>query len=373
VVVTVSHRLNGFGYLYLAELGGPEFADSGNAGQFDLILALEWVRDNIAEFGGDPRNVTIFGQSGGGAKCATLMAMPAARGLFQHVWTMSGQQVTGRTRAHATESARTVLKTLGLTPDRISELKTISTERLAEAMRSAGSSWTPVVDGGALPRDPFAPDASPLSADIPMVMGNTHDETTNLIGGGDPTTFSLTWDTLPGKIQQHVKAFIGDLTPGAIVAEYRRLYPNYTATDVFFAATTAARSWKGFVLESDRRAAAGHAPTYVYYVNWRSSLDAGKWKAPHTIDIPLVFDNVAESSYTAGAPEVQGLADAMSEALLAFARTGNPNAAGRAHWPRFELPRRPAMIFDLPLRVENDPRGAERRFFETAPYVQPGT
>lgn len=373
VVVTVNHRLNGFGYLYLAELGGPEFADSGNAGQFDLILALQWVRDNIAEFGGDAHNVTIFGQSGGGAKCATLMAMPAARGLFQRVWTMSGQQLTGRTRAHATESARAVLKNLGLTADRVSELKTIPLDRLMEAMRAAGSSWTPVVDGGALPRDPFAPDAAPLSADIPMVMGNTHDETTSLIGSGDPATFALTWETLPAKIEQHIKPFIGDLSPGAIIAEYRQRYPDHTATDIFFAATTAARSWKGFILESQRRAAQGGAPTYVYYVNWRSPLEGGKWKAPHTIDIPLVFDNVAESKYTAGAPEVQHLADAMSEALLAFARTGNPDTTALPKWPRFELPDRPAMIFDLPLRVENDSRGAERRFFEVAPYVQPGT
>jgi para-nitrobenzyl esterase len=129
VVVTVNHRLNVFGFLYLAELGGAEFADSGNAGMLDLVLALRWVRDNIREFGGDAGNVTIFGQSGGGAKCATLMAMPAARGLFHRVWTMSGQQLTGRTREHATADARVVLKNLELTPDRIGELKTLPAGR----------------------------------------------------------------------------------------------------------------------------------------------------------------------------------------------------------------------------------------------------
>ncbi len=373
VVVTVNHRLNGFGYLYLAELGGPEFADSGNVGQLDLVLALQWVRDNIAEFGGDAGCVTIFGQSGGGAKCATLMAMPAARGLFHRVWTMSGQQLTGRTREHATATAREVLKTLGLTPDRVAELKTIPVERLMEAMRAAGSSWTPVVDGGVLLRDPFAPDASPLSADIPMVMGNTHDETTSLIGSLDPEVFSLSWETLPGKITQHIQKFLGDLAPENIVATYRRLYPGYSPAEVFFAASTAARSWKGFVLQSQRRATQAGAPTYVYYVHWRSPLDGGKWRAPHMIDIPLVFDNVARSDYTAGASDVQPIADAMSEALLAFARTGNPNALGRPLWPRFELPKRPAMIFDRPLQVEDDPRGAERRLFEPAAYIQPGT
>jgi len=373
VVVTVNHRLNGFGYLYLAQLGGPEFADSGNVGQLDLILALQWVRDNIAEFGGDSGSVTIFGQSGGGAKCATLMAMPAARGLFHRVWTMSGQQLTGRTREHATETAREVLKALDLTPDRVAELKTVPMERLVEAFRAAGSSWTPVVDGGALPRDPFSPDASPLSGGLPMVMGNTRDETTSLIGTGDPATFSLTWETLPGKIVQHVQKFIGDLKPEAIVAEYRKLYPDDSPSDVFFAASTAARSWKGFVLEAQRRAEQDRAPTYVYYVNWRSPVDGGKWKAPHAIDIPLIFDNVAHSNYTAGVADAQPLASAMSEALLAFARTGDPNAPGLPPWPTYELHRRPAMIFDLPPRREDDPRSAERRLFEPVVYVQPGT
>lgn len=206
-----------------------------------------------------------------------------------------------------------------------------------------------------------------------MVMGNTRDETTSLIGTGDPATFSLTWETLPGKIVQHVQKFIGDLKPEAIVAEYRKLYPDDSPSDVFFAASTAARSWKGFVLEAQRRAEQDRAPTYVYYVNWRSPVDGGKWKAPHAIDIPLIFDNVAHSNYTAGVADAQPLASAMSEALLAFARTGDPNAPGLPPWPTYELHRRPAMIFDLPPRREDDPRSAERRLFEPVVYVQPGT
>ncbi len=372
VVVTVNHRLNGFGFLYLAELGGPEFADSGNAGMLDLVLALRWVRDNIAEFGGDPGCVTIFGQSGGGAKCATLMAMPAARGLFHRVWTMSGQQLFGRTAKSATETARTVLKALELTPERIGEIKTMPLDRLQAAMR--GGTWTPVVDGGALPRDQLAPDASPLSADIPMVLGNTHDETRNLIGAANPALFALTWETLPDAITQNVHQFIGDLAPGKIVAEYRQLYPAYTASDVFFAASTAARSWKGMVTESEQRAQQGGAATYVYNVNWPSPADGGKWKAPHMIDIPLVFANVAESNYTrGGGADAQQLADRVSAALLAFARTGNPNTPALPPWPRFDVEKRPTMIFDVPPRVEDDPRGAERRLFAPIVYAQPGT
>jgi para-nitrobenzyl esterase len=369
VVVTVNHRLNIFGYLYLAELGGPEFRDSGNAGQLDLVLALQWVRDNIAEFGGDPGGVTIFGQSGGGAKCATLMAMPAAHGLFHRVWTMSGQQVTGRTRAHATADARAVLAALGLTPETISEIKTLPWEKISAVVGKG--SWNPVVDGGVLPRDPFAPGAPPLSAGIPMVLGNTQDETRGLIGAGNPALFDLTWEALPAAITRSVKPFIGGLAPAFIVAEYRRLYPAYSPADVFFAATTAARSWKGMVQAGERRAAQ-HGPTWAYHVNWPSPLDGGKWRAPHTIDIPLVFDNVAQSRYTRDAPGAQAVADAMSDALLAFARTGDPATAAHP-WPRFELEKRPTMIFDTPVRVEDDPRGAERKLFAPAAYVQPGT
>jgi para-nitrobenzyl esterase len=372
VVVTVNHRLNGFGYLFLGDIGSPAYRDSGNAGQLDLILALTWVRDNIAEFGGDPGCVTIFGQSGGGAKCATLMAMPAARGLFHRVWTMSGQQITGRTRKHANATARTFLEKLGLTSDRLAELNTLPLEKLREAMRSG--EWTPVVDGTALPRDPFSPDASPLSADIPMVMGNTHDETRNLIGSSDPTLFTLTWDELPARLTKSVRQFLGDLTPEHIIAEYRRTYPDYSPSDIFFAATAAARSWKSMVVQTNARAAQPGASLWVYYLHWPSPVDGGKWRAPHTLDIPFVFDNLAQDRLTApAAGDIQPLADLMSDALLAFARTGNPNTSRLPTWPLHDLRDRPSMIFDKTTRIENDPRGAERRLFENAPYIQPGT
>jgi len=377
VVVTVNHRLNGFGFLYLAELGGPAYAESGNAGLLDLVLALRWVHDNIAEFGGDPGCVTIFGQSGGGAKCATLMALPAARGLFQRVWTMSGQQLTGRTREHATATARDVLRKLGVEPGHLEALQTLPREKLEAAMR--GETWTPVVDGTVLPRDPFAPDAAPLSADVPMVLGNTHDETTYLIGRAHPELFDLTWAALPDALRQNAGRFIGDLAPDAIVAAYRGWYPADTPAGIFFAATTAARSWKGMVLEADRRARQGGAPTYVYYLYWRSPVDGGRWGAPHTLDIPLVFDNTAAGAGQTGypvsgdGPEARRMADLMSGALLAFARTGDPGTPSLPTWPHYEVGRRPAMIFDLPPRVEDDPRGAERRLFAPVPYLQPGT
>jgi para-nitrobenzyl esterase len=375
VVVTVNHRLNGFGYLYLGVQDPARYADSGNVGQLDLLLALQWVRDNIAAFGGDPGNITVFGQSGGGAKIATLMAMPAARGLFHRAWTMSGQQITGRIRVNAEATAREVLQRLGAATgsaeDPLAVLQSASMLELMQAMR--GGTWTPVVDGRSLPRDPLTPDAPPQSAALPMVLGNTHDETTSLIGRAEPGLFELDWDGVPVALQRHVAPFIGELDPAGIVNRYRRWYPDYTPAQVFFSATTAARSWKGMVIASERRAEQG-APTWIYYLHWRSPLDGGRYGAPHTLDIPLVFDNVAADDWTrdGGAP-AQALADAMSTALIAFARSGDPNATGLPTWPRFQVPARPALIFDSTLRVVEDDRGRERRLFAKVPYVQPGT
>ena len=281
VLVTLNHRLNLFGYMYLAELPGttPDLEASGNVGQLDLVLALQWVRDNIAQFGGDPSRVLIFGQSGGGAKCATLMAMPAAKGLFHRVITMSGQQLTATTPEHATTSAKAVLAALGATIADIRDPAKVPMEKLVAAAK-VGKYFGPVHDGRTLPRDPFAPDAPPLSADVPMILGNTHDETRYLIGSRSPELFRLTWEALPAALEPY-RQFFGTLATPEIVADYRKIYPAYTPGDVFFAVTTAFRSWHGMVIECERRAAQ-HGPTWVYNFAWKSPVNGGKWgRAAH--------------------------------------------------------------------------------------------
>ncbi|HVU45634.1 MAG TPA: carboxylesterase/lipase family protein [Terracidiphilus sp.] len=373
VFVTLNHRLNLFGFLYLADLA-PGFDDSGNTGMLDLVLALDWVRNNIEEFGGDPTRVLIFGQSGGGAKCATLMAMPAAHGLFHRVITMSGQQITASRRESATERSRAVLAALNLPVSRIDELRTIPMEQLIAASRAAGY-YGPVKDGRTLVRDPFDPDASPLSASIPMMLGNTHDETRLLIGGGDPAAFALTWDELPAKLHV-VSQFTGDINPTDIVAKYRAMYPSYSPSDVFFAATTAFRSWRGQLIEAERRAAqpAATAHTWVYELDWRSPVDGGKWGAPHTLDIPLTLNTVdVADGMTGNGLEAQTLSALMSDTWIEFARTGNPNNAGMPQWLPYDLKNRWTMSFDAASRVVKDPRGSERRLVEQVPYTQPGT
>jgi para-nitrobenzyl esterase len=375
VVVTVNHRLNVFGYGYLARLV-PELADSGNAGQLDLVLALRWVAANIAEFGGDPSRVMVFGQSGGGAKIATLMATPAAAGLFHRAATMSGQQVTASGPWHAHRRLLALLDALKLRPDEAQALRTLPAERLVEGLAAedpvlgyGGLYFGPVLDERSLTRHPFYPDAPAQSAAIPMIIGNTHDETRAFMGG-DPKNFTVTWDELPGRLTEEVMRV--DIRPETVVAEYRRLYPAYSPSDVLFAATTAARSWRAAIIEAELRAQAG-TPAFAYQLDWASPWQGGKFGAPHASDIPLVFDNVAQPGSHATGPQAQAMADQMSEAFLAFARTGDPNCAAIPHWEPYGLPRRQTLVFDVRSHLQDDPRGAERRLFEKVPFVQAGT
>ncbi len=376
VVVTLNHRLGPLGYAYLARIAGAPFEDSGNAGQLDLILALQWVRDNIAGFGGDPGRVMVFGQSGGGAKIATMMATPAAAGLFHRAATMSGQQVTASGPWNATRRAEVFLDALSLPKDRAAQAAAMPVADILKAAEATdpvlgfGSLYFgPVLDDRSLPRHPFYPDAPAQSAAIPMIIGNTHDETRAFLGS-DPANDALTWDDLPGKLTN--REFRIDVAPEPVIAAYRALYPDYSPSDVFFASTTAARSWRGAVIEAEARAAAG-TPAFVYQLDWTSPIEGGRRGAMHTDDIPLALDNVAAAGSRAQGAEAQPMADRLSRAFVAHARSGDPNHSGLPTWSPYDLTRRQTMIMDAPPRMEDDPRGAERRLFARIPYIQPGT
>lgn len=375
VVVTLNHRLNVFGYAYLARLA-PGLEYSGNAGQLDLILALRWVRDNIAAFGGDPNRVMLFGQSGGGAKIATLMAMPEAAGLFHSAATMSGQQVTASGPINATTRAQAWLKALGLPPERAHEAAHLPVERLLEAAGEAdpilpgsGLYFGPVLDFRSLPRHPFYPDAAPQSLGVPMIIGNTREETLGFLGD-DPKNAGLTWDTLPARLTPSQLRI--DITPEAVIAGYRQMHPDWNPDQVLIAATTAGRSWRGAVIEAEARVAAG-APAWVYQLNYPGTMESGRKGAFHTADIPLVFDNVAARGSRTTGPQAQAVADQMADAFIALARNGDPNHAGLPMWERYDLERRQTLLFDARSILADDPRGDERRFFSAIPYVQPGT
>ncbi|WP_445513824.1 carboxylesterase/lipase family protein [Stenotrophomonas sp. 3(2025)] len=378
VVVTVNHRLNTFGYLYLGALGDPRYAASGNVGQLDLVQALQWVWEHAAVFGGDAGNITVFGQSGGGAKIATLMAMPAAKGLFQRAWTMSGQQVTAAGPRAAAQRASIAMEAVAAR-DLQALLRLPATELLAATrardpsrVESSALYFGPVLDEVVLPVHPFWPQAPAQSASIPMVIGNTRDETRAFLGN-DPANFTLTWERLPAQLEQ--QQFV-DLLPSVVIAEYRRLYPHYTPSEVFFAATTAGRSWRGAVeeLEARARQTTGAAPTWAYQLDWPSPVEDGRLRAFHTLDIPLVFDNAGlPGARTGGGEDARALAATMSDALIAFARTGDPNHAGMSQWAPYGVPQRQTMVFDRHSRVVDDPRAGERALYAKVPFVQRGT
>ena len=375
VVVTVNHRLNAFGYLYLGEFD-DRFKESGNVGQLDLVAALQWVREHAAEFGGDAGNVTVFGQSGGGAKIATLMAMPSAHELFHRAWTMSGQQVTAAGPRAAAQRATLYMDALGARD--VDALLRLPMAALVQALRTRDPSrvedtslyFGPVLAGEALPRHPFWPDAPSQSSGIPMVIGNTRDETRAFLGN-DPANFSLGWDDLPERLRK--QQFV-DLDPRDVIAEYRRLYPQYTPSDVFFAATTAGRSWRGAVEELEARAHAGH-DTWAYQLDWHPDTEEGRrTRAFHTLDIPLVFDTIAQpGSRTGTTDDARAVAAAMRDALLAFARSGDPRTGATAAWSPYSLPRRQTMVFGASPILQDDPRGGERALYQRVPFVQRGT
>ncbi|SPE20882.1 Carboxylesterase type B [Candidatus Sulfotelmatomonas gaucii] len=372
VVVTVNHRLNAFGFLYLAAIDPKQYPDSGNVSMLDLVLALKWVRNNIAEFGGDPSRVLIFGQSGGGAKCATLMAMPAGHGLFHRVMTMSGQQVMGASIEIASKRTEVMLDKLGITKANLADLKTMPWEKIQAAAAATSSDWLPVVDHVVLPRDPFTPDAPPLSAHVPMILGNTHDET------AVPSRGTLTWEDAPTALHNAVAIYLGPYTAEEVIAKYRTIYPDKSPIDIVVAAATAFRAWPGQVMEAERRASNPQSQplTWVYQMNWHRNAPGAR--AMHTIDIPFMFDNLDAAPGQIGtAPEdlaaAQPLADAMSGMLIHYAATGNPNHPGLPVWPAYDLNGRNTMIWDNPPHIEKDPRGEERRYAAGSPYRQPGT
>lgn len=361
VVVTVNHRLNAFGYMYLAGLSeDPELADSGNAGNLDMLLALGWVHDNIAEFGGDPANVLIFGESGGGAKVSTLMAMPAAKDLFHKAVVQSGSMITARSKETATASAKAFMDVLGLKPDQVAELRTMPMEKIVAGLNAlrqrpdAGVGFGPVMDERSLPRHPFEPDAPEVSADVPLLVGTIKDEMTLLLGARDPSLFELTWEELPKRLAASVK---GIAIP-ELIAQVRKLHPQATASDVFFTVTSEQSFRNPAIKQAELKSVAGGAPAYMYELVWETPVDGGKWKAPHALELGMVFDNVQKSASMSGTSvAAQQVADQMSDAWLAFARSGDPG------WPAYDTETRATMIFNVESKVVNNPNKEDRAVF----------
>jgi para-nitrobenzyl esterase len=368
VVITINHRLNTFGFLYLGEYG-ESFADSGNAGILDIVLALRWVREHAAEFGGDADNVTIFGESGGGAKVSVLMGMDSAQGLFHRGIVQSGPWLKVTPDDVAARAAARVIDQLGLTGETIDRIRSLPAERIQAAVASAtepggfGIATGPVLDQRNIARHPFYPDAAPQGRQIPMMIGTCRTETSLLQGVSAPELFALTWEALPKRLGPWLQG--RDIE--TVIAQYRKLHPTYTPAAVYFTLTTDRGFYRSSVTQADRKAEQGGAPVYFYLLDWETPVQGGKWLVPHALDIGFVFDNVARSESMSGiGREQQQIADYMSEAWLAFARSGDPNHAGLPSWPKYDALTRATMIFDLTPHVVNDPRAAERDVFRAS-------
>jgi para-nitrobenzyl esterase len=363
VVVGINHRLNVFGYLYLADLGDPKFAQASNAGMLDCIAALEWVRDNIASFGGDPGNVTIFGQSGGGRKVSTLLGMPAAKGLFHRAIVESGSQLNGMTRERANRAAHTLLTRLNLQPNQLEQLQQVPFHKVLKAMAGNGSrtadgvlNFAPVTDGRTLPADMFVPVATSISADIPLIVGSTKTEST--------WNTQQLYDPIPdSELVEDVAASLrcDQASASKVIAVYKKNSPNLTNLDVFLILTSDAGARSAAITQAGRKAALGRAPVYMYQFAWMSPVRGGQLRSMHTMDIPFVYDNVDVARDELGTgSDRYALAAIMSGAWVAFARTGNPNHSGMAHWPAYDAAQRATMIFNTPeSQVINDPSHEE--------------
>ena len=357
VVVTVNHRLNIFGYLDLAELGGPRFAESGNAGMLDLVLALEWVHDNIGNMGGDPGNVTIFGQSGGGMKVGTLMAMPPAKGLFHRGISESGSAIRAVEREPAYQTARDVMTALGLKPNQVEQLQQVPPQQLFDVIKTVDKVpyamgthlplyLRPVVDGKSLPVHPCDPRAPEISANVPVMIGSVHDEASLPVG--------VQLDE--AELHRRIDPLAGPQNTDQLLALAHKNHPNATPAELFGLLSSESFRFDG-ITQAERKAAQGKAPAYLYLFTWEDEVR----KAFHTIEIPFVFDNAQLVKRRAnGSPEVDQMAKVISSTWVAFAKTGNPNGAGLPNWQPYNVQDRPTMILDAEFKVVSDPTKIDR-------------
>jgi para-nitrobenzyl esterase len=364
VVVTINHRLNIMGFLYLGELGGEEFANTGNVGMLDIVQALKWVRENIENFGGDPNRVMIFGESGGGRKVGTLLGMPDAKGLFHSAVIQSGPSIKNITREDATFAARAVLDELQIPHNEFRKLQEVPLDKLMPAYFRASAKhrfnhtttgFAPVVDGRVLPQHIFHPTASPVMPEVPLIVGTNRTELT-LQMVGDTEAFKLDEEGL----KRRAAEVFGDKAE-SLIATYRRAEPKASPSELFFLLVSDLRYCAPLMKIAERRAALGGAPVYHYYFTWQTPVLGGRLMSPHALEIAFVFDNTERSArFTGGGPRPAALADKMSDAWIAFARTGSPDTPKLPKWTPYDAKTRATMVFDDRSEVVSDP-AKERR------------
>jgi para-nitrobenzyl esterase len=371
VVVGINHRLGALGFTHLGDLGGEKFAHSGNVGMLDAVAALEWVRDNIERFGGDPNRVMIFGESGGGQKVCMLLGAPPAKGLFHRAVIESGPGPKMMERNRATEIARMLLAEVDLDAKRASELQSLPLEKIMAAQFAVSAKlrgfpgiidgFAPVLDPKVLPAHPFYPHATQISADVPVIIGNNRTEMTLF---AEPAAFSLDENAM----KTRVKGMLGDHAD-QVIEVYRRANPRATPSELFFLIWTDDPTTIFSNNIAERRAALGKAPTYRYRFDWQTPALGGRLKSPHTLEMPFVFDNVQVAPGLSGgaSPEAVALAARVSEAWIAFATRGDPNSkkSGLPPWPAYDSQRRATMLFNNESKAVDDPAAEERKIMDS--------
>jgi para-nitrobenzyl esterase len=373
VVVSLNHRLNALGYLNLSQYG-DRYASSANAGMLDIVAALEWVRDNIAAFGGDPRTVTIFGQSGGGGKVGALMAMPSAKGLFHRAIVESGSMLRAGSQEKSQALADLIVAELGLNRASIDEIHTLPYQRIvlagqkvvrANAPMPAGGipnfrrmadslGFAPVVDGSILPAHPFDPQAPAVSANVPMIIGTTLNEFVTAINHPEYE------DMTPADLEKRVASLFGGQAP-QVLAAFRQRTPTASPFDLW-SHIGASSVREAAIAQATAKAALGAAPAYLYWFTWQTPVLNGRPRAFHCSEIAFAFNNTDRcETMTGGGADARALAEIVSDAWIHFARSGNPNHPKMPHWTAFSAEQVPTMIFDNHTQLINNPDGGEQR------------
>ncbi|MBU3821086.1 carboxylesterase family protein [Flavobacteriaceae bacterium XHP0103] len=357
VMVSVNHRLNILGFLDLSAFG-EDYSKSANVGMLDIVKSLEWVQKNIADFGGDPSDVTIFGESGGGGKVGTLMCMPAAKGLFHKAIIQSGTLINTMTKEKSQELASAVLDKLELTPNDVEKLDTIPYADLVKAgndaiakisgPRTPGSptmyGFAPSADGEALLQQPFSPGFADISKDIPLMIGTTLNELMRTYYGEKDLTLEQAKENLEKEYSDKTEKYI-DL--------FAKAYPDYTPQDLL----SIDKTFRPFTIRTaDARKQESNAPLYVYFLAWKSQVDNASKGSFHGLDLPLAFNNVdLRADWTGNTEEAWELADKMSDAWINFAKTANPNVEGKLpEWPLYTIENGATMYFDNESKVVNN-------------------
>ncbi len=355
VVVSVNHRLSSFGFLHLGGLGAPEeFQFAGVAGALDMVAALEWVKQNIDRFGGDPSRVMIFGQSGGGAKTSTLLAMPGARGLYQRAGVQSGSALRLATPEAGVEAAEKLLRALEIPKNRIADLQKLPFTKLLAAQITSAGRFSPVVGGPALPHHPFDPAAPAESADVPVIIGTTLDDAALSM-----TNFNLDEAGLKAQLQSQLGA-----NADRVYALYRDAYPKVTPYLIQARIATDRGFRRSAFKQAELKTTQGRAPAYLYSWDWPSPAFDGKFGAVHGLDVGAAIHDFRGPINGSGSREGRALVEKFAAVWAGFAKTGKPESTLTPAWPAYDLEKRPTMVFDVEPRVVNDHRGEFRRLWD---------